>query len=145
MANGLSPEKSAGRITQQRPVVENLIDALVARVLQASDETSAEAARQRLLNRLDQWETRRNTVIAQGRSLAYERIKDTSTYGPLMRNAENVRSREDALTDAPFIVANSMREVQPEINLLVSPDPNRLHYREPASAPAWTGQPGGDD
>lgn len=46
--------------------------------------------------------------------------------------------RGRAADEAPFIVANSMREVQPEINLLVSPDPARLHWVKPASAPDWT-------
>ncbi len=57
-----------------------------------------------------------------------------------MRSAEEVRYRADALDDAPFVVANSMREVQPEINLLVSPDPDRLHYIEPMTAPPWAAQ-----
>jgi hypothetical protein len=139
-ADGLSQEKSAGRIGQARASVEALIEHLVARVRQASDDDSATAARSRLLNRLDQWEQRRSVVTQKGLSLAYERIKDTSVYGPLMRSAEDVRSRADALEDAPFVVANSMREVQPEINLLVSPDPDRLHYVEPMTAPLWTSQ-----
>ena len=139
-ADGLSQEKSAGRIGQARASVEALIEHLVARVRQASDDDSATAARSRLLNRLDQWEQRRSVVTQKGLSLAYERIKDTSVYGPLMRSAEDVRSRADALDDAPFVVANSMREVQPEINLLVSPDPDRLHYVEPMTAPLWTSQ-----
>jgi hypothetical protein len=36
-----------------------------------------------------------------------------------------------------FVVANSMREVQPEFNLLVSPAPGNLAFKEPAAAPAW--------
>ena len=137
--DGLSPERSAGRIVDQRQVVEALIDALVARVGRASDEESAELARQRLRNRLGLWENRRTQVIAEGKSLAYERISDPSKFGPLLRSAENVASREAGVKDPPFVVANSMREVQPEINLLVSPDPKRLHYVDPLTAPRWTG------
>lgn len=37
-ANGLSPEKSAGRVAAERPFLEQLIEALVARVRRASDE-----------------------------------------------------------------------------------------------------------
>lgn len=135
--NGLSPEKSAGRIVAQRDVVACLIDALVARTLTASDEESTAAARNRLLNRLDQWEKRRQALIDRGKLLAYERIKDTSTFGPLMRSAENIPIKGDDVDEPPFIVANSMREVQPGINLLVSPDPKRLHWVAPASAPGW--------
>jgi hypothetical protein len=35
------------------------------------------------------------------------------------------------------VVANSMREVQPEINLLVSPSPDRIAFKEPAGSPTW--------
>ena len=66
-ADGLSQEKSAGRIGQARASVEALIEHLVARVRRASDDDSATAARSRLLNRLDQWEQRRS-VIAQKRA-----------------------------------------------------------------------------
>lgn len=38
---------------------------------------------------------------------------------------------------APFVVANSMREVQPEINLLVSPVEERLVYIAPPGSPQW--------
>lgn len=38
---------------------------------------------------------------------------------------------------APFVVANSMREVQPEINLLVSPIKENLVYIAPPGAPIW--------
>ena len=136
---GLSPEKSAGRIGEAHPFADDLIAALVARVLRASDEPSAEAALQRLVNRLDHWDKRRAALAGRGLSLAYERIADQSRYGPLMRSAENVRSRTDALDEAPFVVANSMREVQPEINLLVSPVKERLYYVAPPGAPAWVG------
>jgi hypothetical protein len=37
----------------------------------------------------------------------------------------------------PFVVAHSMREVQPEINLLVSPLPERLFAIDPPGAPTW--------
>jgi hypothetical protein len=38
---------------------------------------------------------------------------------------------------APFVVANSMREVQPEINLLVSPITENLVYVAPPGSPTW--------
>ena len=139
-ADGLSPEKSAGRVATERPFLEQLIEALVARVRRASDEPSADRARGRLLNRLDQWDKRRTTLIDQQLSLAYERIADTSQFGTLIRSAEETRSRSDANDGAPFIVANSMREVQPEINLLVSPIKDNLHYKPPVTAPTWAAQ-----
>jgi hypothetical protein len=56
----------------------------------------------------------------------------------LLRNAEDVASGRTA---APFTVANSMREVQPEINILISPIADNLPYREPEDAPPWEPQP----
>ena len=47
----------AGRIASKRDVrCSQLVAALVARCARASDEPSADAARERLVNRLDQWE-----------------------------------------------------------------------------------------
>jgi hypothetical protein len=43
----------------------------------------------------------------------------------------------DSRDSPPFVVANSMREVQPEINLLVSPIKDNLVYIAPPDAPKW--------
>ncbi|MEV1107798.1 MULTISPECIES: DISARM system helicase DrmA [unclassified Micromonospora] len=136
-AQGLSPEQSAGRIDGQRTFAVELIDALVDRVLNASDEDSADRARQRLLNRLDQWDKRRKHVADLRKSLVYEKVADDSRQDTLMMSAENARSRADGRDAPPFVVANSMREVQPEINLLVSPIKENLFYIAPPGAPTW--------
>ncbi|MDR1188401.1 MAG: hypothetical protein LBK95_13265 [Bifidobacteriaceae bacterium] len=140
-AVGLSPEKDAFRVETERPFLENLIDAVVARTRKASDEASAEYARLRLINRLGVWEARDRELVGRQLTLAYERFADATRYGALIRAAESIRSREGAAGGAPFVVANSMHEVQPEINLLVSPDPERLFYAEPLDAPVWELQP----
>jgi hypothetical protein len=67
----------------------------------------------------------------------YERVLDDSRHDALMMSAENAKSGLDTRDAPPFIVANSMREVQPEINLLVSPIKERLVYRAPDYAPKW--------
>ena len=136
-ADGLSPERSAGRIASNREFLLQLVAALVARCARASDEPSAHAARERLVNRLDQWEKRRNLLRQQNKNLVYEWASDTSKYAPLLGSAESVRADGPPGSQAPFIVANSMREVQPEINLLVSPIPERLFMLEPPNAPRW--------
>lgn len=138
--DGLSPEAGAWRIEDRRKVVEGLIDALIARAKLAADDDTATYTRGRLLRLLDVWEKRRTTVREQSRTLVYERVRDTSTHAPLIRSAENTSSRSAASEGAPFIVANSMREVQPEINLLVSPIPENLYWQAPTSAPRWTAQ-----
>jgi hypothetical protein len=134
---GLSPEKNAGRIDAHRDFAVNLVEALVSRVLRASDEDAAGRARQRLLNRLDQWASRRKQLEDLRRSLVYEKVTDPGSHSPLMNSPENAQSLADSRDAAPFVVANSMREVQPEINLLVSPIAENLVYIEPPGTPKW--------
>ena len=64
---------------------------------------------------------RRQWLAERGKALVYERSKDESAHGPLMVSAEAAWLSDGSSDAAPFVVANSMREVQPEINLLVSP------------------------
>jgi len=134
---GLSPEHNAGRIDMQRDFVVDLIDTLANRVLRASDEDSADRARQRLLNRLDQWAKRRKHLEDLRKPLVYEKVTDEDRQGALMMSAENAKSRTGGRDSPPFVVANSMREVQPEINLLVSPIKENLVYIAPPGAPTW--------
>ena len=54
-----------------------------------------------------------------------------------MMSAENARARGGGGDAPPFVVANSMREVQPEINLLVSPIKDNLVYIAPPGTPQW--------
>jgi hypothetical protein len=134
---GLSPERAAGQIEQQHDFADRLIGALVARTLRASDEASAERARLRLVNRLDQWVSRRKHLADLRKTLVYERVTDDTRYDALMTSAENARARSGGQDAPPFVVANSMREVQPEINLLVSPIKDNLIYIAPPGTPRW--------
>ena len=71
------------------------------------------------------------------KSLVYEKVTDDTKYGALMMSAENAKAGTGGMDDPPFVVANSMREVQPEINLLVSPVRENLVYVEPPGTPKW--------
>ena len=135
--DGLSPERSAGRIEEQRDFVVRLIDALVARARRACDEDAADRARQRLINRLDHWTGRRKHLADLHKTLVYERVTDDTRYDALMTSAENARASSGGQDAPPFVVANSMREVQPEVNLLVSPIKDNLIYLAPPGAPQW--------
>ena len=135
--DGLSPERNAGRIEAERDFAANLIDALVARTGRASDEDAADRARQRLLNRLDQWVVRRKHLADLRKTLVYERVTDETRFDALITSAENAQARIGDIDAPPFVVANSMREVQPEINLLVSPIKDNLIYIAPPGAPQW--------
>lgn len=141
-ANGLSPERAAGRVEQEYGLLTQIIDALVARAQRASDEDGAAAVRQRLINRLDTWRKHRQAVVVgKSKSLVYERVTDPSAQEPLLIGAENARYRTGVVEQPPFVVANSLREVQPEINLLVSPIEERLFLVEPPGSPQWAMPP----
>ena len=92
--------------------------------------------RARLENRVDTWKKRRAGLAAQQKRLVYERVRAGAGEGPLMISAE-ASTTKDLLAGAPFVVANSMREVQPEINLLVSPKQENLFIPDPPGAPRW--------
>ncbi len=133
---GLSPEAGAGTVQERRGRLDALVKSLTARALQASDEPSAARVRERLVNRVDQWTKRRSNLLDEGRTLVYERIRKGSGQGALMLSAE-ARGSGPVVAEEPFVVANSMREVQPEINLLVSPNPKKLFVHAPEGAPGW--------
>ncbi|MEU4433486.1 DISARM system helicase DrmA [Nocardia rhamnosiphila] len=134
--DGLSPETHAGRITAHKDFVDDLLERLLARMARAGDEPAVDHARSRLRNRVDHWFDRRAHTDNRGKELAYEKLPNNN-FEPLMMSAEGADQLRGSRTAAPFEVANSMREVQPEINLLVSPDPAKLRYDIPLSAPKW--------
>ncbi|KDN16203.1 DISARM system helicase DrmA [Amycolatopsis rifamycinica] len=136
-AQGLSPEHNAGAVGRRRDVVAEIIDALVDRVLRAADEETALRTSHLLRNRLDNWEKRRRFLADHRKALVYERVTDDTRHDALMMSAENAKSRTGSRDAPPFVVANSMREVQPEINLLVSPVKENLVYIAPPGAPRW--------
>lgn len=133
---GLSPEKGAGRVDAEAAFLDGLVDRLVGRALAASDEDAADLVRARLDNRVDTWKKRRTALANEQKRLVYERTTQGAGEAPLMIGAEASTTR-DHLAGAPFVVANSMREVQPEINLLVSPDPKKLFFVPPDGVPGW--------
>ncbi|MFC5379324.1 DISARM system helicase DrmA [Aquipuribacter nitratireducens] len=135
-ADGLSAERGAGRIQGEYDQVKELVDALVARAT-LSSPTTTQTTRQRLLNRLDQWVNRRKALSQQQLTLVYERQAGDGKHEALLISPDNARAVAGATSGPPFVVANSMREVQPEINLLVSPIKERLYAVEPDDAPGW--------
>lgn len=140
--DGLSAEKSAGRIAEQGPEADALVARLVARIRATGDEDGAEQARQRLVNRLDCWRQRRTDLLTRGQSLAYERTGRSGEHGALLVSPEN--AAPPGHDGPPFAVPNSMRAVQPEINLLLTPDPDKL-LRRVATDPEWAMPDPGED
>jgi len=142
---GLSPEREAGRIKSERPAVEVLVERLKARLAAAAqDEAAVVRANNLLVNRIDRWSERAKRAAEMAKTLVYERTGEGDQYLPLIISPENAKATVGGSAEAPFVIANSMREVQPEINLLVSPVPERLFARKPEDAPDWV-LPVGED
>ena len=143
-SDGLNPEHDAGRITEQQDAIDRLAQDLADRIGAAASEEESRYARERLTSRVGEWRRRRRQVADKDGELVYERGADNSRRFALVRAAEAAGSRGPRREDAPFVVAGSMREVQPEINLLVSPDPGRLVDGSLDGAPAWARQEPGN-
>lgn len=142
---GLSPERDAGRIKNQRPAVEALAERLKVRIAAAAQSDDAtKRASDLLVNRIDRWSERAKRATEMSKTLVYERTGEGDKYLPLIISPENAKAAVGGSIEAPFVIANSMREVQPEINLLVSPLPERLFSRDPDGAPKWS-LPVGDE
>jgi hypothetical protein len=138
-AEGLSPERDAWRIKDQRSIVESIAERLKKRIAAAAQsEDATKRANDLLVNRIDRWTDRAKRAAEMSKTLVYERTGEGDKYLPLIISPENAKASVGGSLEAPFIIANSMREVQPEINLLVSPVPERLFARTPEGVPAWT-------
>ena len=137
---GLNPEHDAGNASTQREALTKLASALTDRVTAAGGEDAARYTASRLEARLSEWRRRENEAAGRGGELVYERGADDARFFALLRSAESAGGHTPQRNEAPFVVAGSMREVQPEINLLVSPDPSRLVDRAPEDGPAWQRQ-----
>jgi hypothetical protein len=145
LADGLSPERSAGRIKDQRTAVERMCERLKKRIEAAALlEAPVKQASDLLVNRLEHWGARAKRAVVEGKTLVYERTGEDDKYLPLIMSPENARAVVGDSSQAPFVVANSMREVQPDINILVSPIPERLFARKPDGVPDWV-LPAGDE
>lgn len=134
----LSPDSvaGAGRIAPRRHAVDQLVDALVARAAQAGGAKPAQLMKSKLVLRLDRWTEK---ATAQGGGLTYAQKSLPNQHAEhLLESPEDTIGEEG---DRLFQVANSMREVQPEIDLLVSPFPGKLTEPVTPGTPTWTFTP----
>ncbi|WP_404286127.1 DISARM system helicase DrmA [Glutamicibacter arilaitensis] len=146
VSNGLSPEKAAGNIDSQFAMVQALGEKLKHRIAAASqDEYATKQAHDLLANRIERWSARAKIARGKRQGLAYERTGNDGKYMPLIISPENVTASGSNAQDAPFVIANSMREVQPEINVLVSPVADRLYARVPDNVTPWVLPIGDED
>jgi hypothetical protein len=124
----LSPDVGAIQILPKRETMDRLIDRLVAHVNSTdADARTARETRAKLVRRLDAWYDK----ASRSGQLAYDRAKDVTH---LLVSPEEGSESLDA---AYFRVANSMREVQPEIAMIVRAVNDAVAEVEPLDAPAW--------
>ena len=139
-SGGLSPESGAAKVDSYVGWLDSFVDRLVERVRLASSSSEvADYVRTRAENSIQRWRHRRDLVAKRNEKLVYEREGTSGGKARLIRSPEDSGGFDDALGKPPLVVANSMREVQPEVNILVSPDPERLSFN-PAVQPEWEAQ-----
>lgn len=144
--DGLSAEDGAGRIHSRIEAIDALIGALVRRAqkAQGTDEAYTELLDQ-LQSKKAAWLNRQHLAQQRSLTLVYEKTMGGGKIALLRSPEATVASAANVGNQAPFVVANSMREVQPEINLLVSPVAENLFQTSPHNAPTWAvPQPEGD-
>jgi hypothetical protein len=108
----LSPNLGAGKAKDKRnEVLDQILDEIVSRSIIASQSDEiGEKVRIKLTNRIDRW------VQKSEEGIAYQAKKDKNqVLTSLLISPEEVR---DTAENRMFRVANSMREVQAELNLI---------------------------
>lgn len=145
--DGLSPDHNAGKARNQQEFLKHLVEALEERMRHAACGTDgARYATEQLGNRLSTWGNLADTAGRRGRTLVYERIPEgNENLMALMRAAEVLDGKDGANTEGRFVIANSMREVQPEINILVSPNQDKLGWVDSGGTLPWRAQDTNND
>lgn len=134
--DGLSGEKSAGRVDMHWTSLEDIVALLVERIREAGGDPAASAAKSRFDGLLGNWKKRRDAMKAKHLGLVYEKATENKDAA-LLISPENAVGDAVSGSEPPFIVPNSMREVQAEINLLVSPLAERLFSAATTGGPTW--------
>lgn len=132
----INPEDSASNFPSVDTYVEAVIDELVER-LEARGANEQEV-RGLLHARRDAWLQRVSEARDRSRYLVYDRATNPEAMEPLMGSPENLTSETNAGPQAVFRVPNSMREVQPEIELLMPVNTDDMYLTPPEGAPRWT-------
>ncbi|MGQ7297910.1 DISARM system helicase DrmA [Quadrisphaera sp. KR29] len=122
--NSYSPQEGAGSITSRFSTLENLVDVIARRAASSGADDRVEEVKAKVTRRLDAWYAKAKGVPA----ITY------TGQGSLLKSPEDgVVLGEDVY----LRVANSMREVQPEVSLIVRSFGDRVTDLDPPDAPAW--------
>lgn len=151
--DGLSPEAHAGKITDAaiKDRVKAWCDQIAERARRAGGDEAETLARAELDAWLDKWAERADLAGEREKTLVYDRLGRSAAAKEkamaLVISSESVTKKDSLRERPPFKVPNSMREVQPEINILLSPDEDKLLIPETRVTPRWVHEQnaGGDD
>src|SRR5271166_2237309 len=103
LADGLSQERSAWRIKDQRSAIEAVFERLKKRIRAAAQrDEPVKQASDLLVNRLDRWVERAQRAAEMSKTLVYERTGEDDKYLPLIMSPENARAAVGDSTQAPF-------------------------------------------
>jgi len=113
--SSLSPNDGAQFAeTRRKEILTSILDAVTARALNASQsEESANKVRAKLSSRIDNW-----VQHAEAGLMYQARKSSTVITKSLLVSPEDI---QDLVSNRMWRVANSMREVQPEINVVTRP------------------------
>lgn len=125
-AGSLSPQGGAGSVVTRYATVENLIDVIAQRSAAAGADDRVAEIRAKLQRRLDTWYKRAQSSPG----IVYDKRGQVS----LLKSPESGALFDE---DVYMRVANSMREVQPEINFVVRSIQDKVTDAEPVDAPGW--------
>lgn len=122
----LSPQRGAGSVAARYSTVEHLIEVIAQRAAAAQADDRIDEIRAKLQRRLDTWYKKAQSTPG----IVYDKRGKPS----LLKSPEDGAVFDE---DVYLRVANSMREVQPEINLVVRSVQDKVTEAEPYDAPAW--------
>ncbi|NYJ03923.1 DISARM system helicase DrmA [Petropleomorpha daqingensis] len=119
-----SPQAGAWSITSRFSTLQNLVEVIARRAAGSDADDRVQEIKNKLTRRLDAWYKKAKAV------------PDIDYTGPggLLVSPEDGPAFGD---DMYLRVANSMREVQPEISLIVRSYGDRVAEPDPPGAPAW--------
>ena len=144
-AEGLSPEKERLADQDQRSPPKRSRSAQEADRRRRTSEAPAKRASDLLVNRIDRWRRARKAGGGDEQDPRLRTHREDDKYLPLIISPENAKATVGGSSEAPFVIANSMREVQPEINVLVSPSPSGCSRGRPMVLPNGHCPPEDDD
>lgn len=120
-----SPQPGAWSITSRYSALQHFVDVIAHRAAASGADDKVQEIKDKLTRRLDTWYAKARAVPA---------ISYSGTGPTLLKSPEDGEIRGE---DVYLRVANSMREVQPEISLILRTYGDQVAEPDPVDAPGW--------